>query len=382
MRVLIYWPEIDLKPTGGPSGYLCNIKEFLQKDEDIDFSFLQTESFFNTKASSIPIALRRLLSAMKWASFYKNCKELKIEGLSSYDAIHFHRTIDLYRCKTELEGYRGKVVLTSHTPSASFVEIVSGIAPVYQTIFKKGLALLKKVDEYAFDQADTLIFPCESALEPYAHTWANFDEVYERNANKFCYVPTGIQPCHLKRNPNEVRKEYSIPDDAFVLAYVGRHNAVKGYDSLVKAGRAILDRFPNVYVLVAGKEEPFKGLKDPRWIEVGWTNAPHDLIGASDAFVLPNKETYFDLILLEVLSLGKPVILTNTGGNKYFKQFETNDLFYYKEEEELISQLDVLVNRRNRDKKLLVSENNKQIFLKNFTADIFFEQYKKTMLEL
>lgn len=382
MRVLIYWPEIDLKPTGGPSGYLCNIKEHLLGDEDIDFSFLQAESFFNTNASGIPSSLRRLLSAMKWASFYGNCKELKIEHIDSYDAIHFHRTIDLYRCKTELEGYKGKVVLTSHTPSASFVEIVSGIAPVYRTIFKRGLELLKKVDEFAFDRADILIFPCESALEPYAHTWPNFDEVYRRNASKFCYIPTGIKPCSLNKTPNEIRKKYSIPEDAFVLAYVGRHNIVKGYDSLVRAGRAILDRFSDVYVLVAGKEEPIKGLEDPRWIEVGWINTPHDLIGASDAFVLPNKETYFDLILLEVLSLGKPVILTNTGGNKYFKQFETNDLFYYGKEEELISQLDALVNRRNRDKKLLVSENNKQIFFENFTADIFFEQYKKTMLEL
>ena len=43
-----------------------------------------------------------------------------------------------------------------------------------------------------------------------------------------------------------------------------------------------------------------------------WTNDPHSLINASDMFILPNKETYFDLIMLEVLSMGKIVLATNT----------------------------------------------------------------------
>jgi hypothetical protein len=32
------------------------------------------------------------------------------------------------------------------------------------------------------------------------------------------------------------------------------------------------------YFLIAGKEEPLKGIKNDRWIEVGWTN---DLILSS-----------------------------------------------------------------------------------------------------
>lgn len=70
------------------------------------------------------------------------------------------------------------------------------------------------------------------------------------------------------------------------------------------------------------------GLKDSRWKEVGWTNDSQSIIAASDVFVLPNRETYFDIIMLEVLSCGKIVIASRTGGNKYFEKIGAKGVFY------------------------------------------------------
>ena len=80
-----------------------------------------------------------------------------------------------------------------------------------------------------------------------------------------------------------------------------------------------------MYISNSWKRRTDEGLKTDHWIEVGWTNDPHSLIAASDVFVLPNHETYFDLILLEVLSLGVPVVMSRTGGNKFFEQFNNRD---------------------------------------------------------
>ena len=49
--------------------------------------------------------------------------------------------------------------------------------------------------------------------------------------------------------------------------------------------------------LIAWKEYPIKWLNNDRWIEIWWTDKPYEIIKASDIFILPNKETYFDLIL-------------------------------------------------------------------------------------
>ena len=37
----------------------------------------------------------------------------------------------------------------------------------------------------------------------------------------------------------EVLEKYNIPQDAFVISYVGRHNSVKGYDKLKEIGKKI-----------------------------------------------------------------------------------------------------------------------------------------------
>lgn len=128
-----------------------------------------------------------------------------------------------------------------------------------------------------------------------------------------------------------------------------------------------------IYFLIAGREEPLTGLNDKRWIEVGWTNKPHEIISASDMFILPNKETYFDLILLEVMSIGKPIILTNTGGNKYFKKFENGLLYYdYSEINQAIKQIkDIIDENKLKD----LGNLNKKIMLENFTIEIFTNNY-------
>lgn len=53
-----------------------------------------------------------------------------------------------------------------------------------------------------------------------------------------------------------------------------------------------------------------------------------DLLQEVDVFVLPNRQTYYDLILLEVMRAGKPVLLTTTGGNKHFLGYKDTGLFF------------------------------------------------------
>lgn len=116
------------------------------------------------------------------------------------------------------------------------------------------------------------------------------------------------------------------------------------------------------------------GLNHPRWIEVGWTNDPHSLIGASDAFVLPNKETYFDLILLEVLSLGKMVVASESGGNKYFKKWDGKGIYLYNKQSEAVQLLEKIA-KMTTDEKHQAEAASLSIFSSNFTIELFVDRY-------
>lgn len=333
-KLLIYFPESKLAPKGGQAGYLYNLKkglDQLRKKEIIptDISFYNTAPVRiedNTKLrNAIPPRILEIRRALNDAHLLK--KSFPIDpSLYEYDMIHFHWTEEMYLNRKFLEDYKGKVILTSHSPCVMYKEKIEKLNPKDYKMLKTKIDCLEEMDRYAFERADYVIFPCKEAEEPYFHTWDAYASI--RKADKYRYMTSGIVGCKAKVNRLEIRAKYNIPENAFVVSYAGRHNEIKGYGDLKEIGIGMLNE-KDVYFLIAGKEEPMKGIKSDHWIEVGWTDDPHSLIAASDVFILPNHETYFDLVLLEVLSLGIPVVLSLTGGNKYFKQFGKKGLMFY-----------------------------------------------------
>ena len=375
-RVLIYFPERQLAPKGGPAGYLNNLKNGLNiiSHEGVEISFYSNAPVEfeenQTLRSHVPKRLKEIRRAYKFANYLK--RSLPIDkSLFSYDAIHFHKTEDMYLNRNMLKQYSGKVILTSHTPCVPYLEIISRLNPKDYRLSKNKVDRLVEMDRYAFKRADYIFFPCEEAEEPYYNTWKEYASI--RKASKYRYVPTGIVECSSKISRKDYRKKYNIPDNAFVISYAGRHNEIKGYADLKRIGEKLLeDR--SIYFLIAGKEGPIYGFEDGHWIEVGWTSDPHSLIAASDVFILPNHETYFDLILLEVLSLGIPIVMSETGGNKYFKRFADKGLSFYTNLSEAKNKILELkaedaVARKKKGNML------KTLFEENFTVEKFAQNY-------
>ena len=379
MKTLIYFNKNELKPTGGPAGYLYNLKQELDKNKIDNIEFL------NLKTSKVKKIVEKIPS--KYVNKLKdiinyypkkvirsvfNKEKVSPINLNDYEIIHFHNALSMYLVKDSLDTYNGKVIFTTHCPKVSHKEIIEDcITEKYYKKHKEILDKLEIIDEYAFNRADYIIFPTEQSEECYYNTWDKYKEIKENNKDKYLYLPTGINEITVKVKREEIRKKYNIPSDAFVITYVGRHNKVKGSDQLLKIGKKILDNHENVYFLNAGLELPMSGLNHERWIEVGWTNDPHSIINACDVFMLPNKETYFDLILLEVMNIGKNIVLTETGGNKYFKKFVTDSLqFYnYNDIDEAIEKIEYYMNNNENN------NSNKEIFNKEFTMEIFLNNY-------
>lgn len=384
MKTLIYYNKKDLNPSGGPSGYLYNLKNEFDKKGIENISFLEiNESFSKRLKNKVPSNFKKKIKKVLKIKEYKyiddiltNKERISNIDLNQYDIIHFHTALSMYSVKDSLENYKGKIIYTSHCPKAAYKEIIEDYIPKSEYLsYKKEYDSLNILDEYCFNRADYIIFPCEDAEEPYYHTLGSYSKIHSNNKNKYIYIPTGIVPIDTSKFSREnIRKEYNIPNDAFVVCYVGRHNEVKGYDQLKLIANEVLKKNKNIYFLIAGKEEPIKGLDNERWVEVGWTNRAHEIIYSSDLFILPNKETYFDLILLEVMSIGKPVLLTYTGGNKYFKKFNKSGLHYYDYGDNscAINEIIKLSNVKDLFKK---GNLNKKLFLDNFTIENFTNSY-------
>ncbi|MBO5319322.1 MAG: glycosyltransferase family 4 protein [Ruminococcus sp.] len=388
MKVLIYHSKSFLAPIGGPSGYLYGLKEVLDKkyDSDIQIDFLPevvTGNKQKVRTLSKTSSSRLMKKLTSWYQLYKNYKFVKtiigrnsdpIVDIHQYDVIHFHSTKDYYLLREELKKYKGKTVLTSHSPQPLSGEFIDRLSNTQKLLLRSKLKSIIEMDRYAFENADYILFPCENADEPYVHEWPEYSSIRERRKKHYRYLVTGTTSAKIKTDRCSVRKKLNIPEDAFVISYVGRHNQIKGYDRLKEIGKKFLEKHPDAYVVVAGKEEPIKGLSHPHWIEIGWTNEPHSYVNASDLFILPNRETYFDLVMLEVLSTGKYSLISNTGGNKYFKQYVDAGIRYFDTVDDAIDSIEYVYKMEFSER--LDKENiNKEIYSENFTTEIFADNY-------
>lgn len=381
-KVLIYYPENKLAPIGGPAGYLCNLKKELdcRPDDELEISFLpaveETRTAHNFLKKHSAKRGQEFIRALKMMNLYKK-KTVVPETFLNYDAIHFHSTEDLYFCRDALKNYTGKVILTSHTPCASFMEKLDRLNPFDRKLLNGKLETLKLIDKYAFQRADYIIFPCEEAEEPYYHTWKEYETI--RDSRKYIYIPSGINACCAKVERAEIRKKYGIPQDAFLVSFAGRHNEIKGYADLKAIGEKLLEQ--NVWFLIAGNESPLKGLNHPHWIEVGWTKDPHSLIQAADLFILPNRETYFDLVMLEVLSLGQIVVASSTGGNRYFQKYGASGILLYDDLQQAIEDVNAVRTWGTKD-VMQAKYENKTLFENHFTTAHFAKKYIEVLEEI
>ncbi len=392
--------------AGGPAGYLYQLKSGLEKLGITDIRVISSVIDPKVRNSNVKKFLEKLYkftlmnllpekyfekSISVWEFTNREIIKKLLEVVSQNEPnpdiafLHFHSVVDISFYSSIRTGNKIQTVLTSHSPEAFHIEQSYGIRIYLQrrVVFKTARSLLlsrhaeywKRIDHQAFLTADYLMFPCEEAMEPYFETWPDFKEIVQNK--RIFFVPSGV--CALEHNLSreQIREKYGIPRNAFVVSYVGRHNHVKGYDLLCKAAEVVWRQNPSVYFLIAGNEYPIRGLRDKRWVEVGWTNMPGNIVNASDVFVLPNRRTFFDLVLLEVMSIGKPIIASFTGGNKFVSR-QTKGVITFERENHIELAKKILdFSVLSRDEIEMLGLANKTLYDNYYTPEQFALRYRK-----
>lgn len=391
MKELIYLDENALSPAGGPLGVGYYIFEEAKKASDKEIYFLKSDDTIKVREAQQKKILYKFPRLTKIVRSVRHIREYrkmlyspenvenKFEG---FDIIHFHSTSDMYKQRKNLENFKGKTVLTSHSPIPLAQELHAACATKFEKrFFEKRISDFQQMDKWSFMNADYIIFPCPDAEEPYFNNWTDYKTIKEKKRDCYRYVLTGISPKQASVSKEDIYRKHGISNNDFVIVYVGRHNEVKGYGNLKKIGENLLNTDRNMKFLIAGKESPLTRLNNSNWIEIGFTKDPYSVIAAGDIFVLPNKETYFDLVFIEVLSLGKIVVASRTGGNKFYEEAGVKGVFLYdslEEAEEIIKN----IKNMSLEERHVLEKANKDFYEKNLTGKVFYENYKKTIDQL
>ena len=169
-------------------------------------------------------------------------------------------------------------------------------------------------------------------------------------------------------------------DEKYVLL-LGTPWYLKGVDILIQSWNQIHKQFPEYQLRIVGKcddksyfEKLSKGNKSIKLMDPVPNKIAHDLIAKCSVYVNASRTEGVPRVLMESMSIGKPIIATNVGGNStLIKHQETGILIQPNNITELSNALSLLLNQPNISKQY--GENAKRHIFKISSEETFATNY-------
>lgn len=138
------------------------------------------------------------------------------------------------------------------------------------------------------------------------------------DTEKFCPVPAATK--------QRLRAACGLPSDRTVLIFSGRLSRAKGLPMLLEAWPALLQQYPQLYLVIVGSgklsfddcEDSIREFVRLRQLQdsiqfAGESDRVHEYLQAADLFVFPTEYEGFSLALVEALACAMPVVVTAVG---------------------------------------------------------------------
>jgi len=135
-----------------------------------------------------------------------------------------------------------------------------------------------------------------------------------------------VEPVHTTLS----RKDYNIPEDAFLVLGLGRLHAAKAFDTLIAA----IAQLPDVYLWIAGEGPERKNLEvliaalglDTRVKLLGWQTDRAALFQASDLCAFISRVEGFGTVFVQSWAQHVPVVVCDADGPRQFVRHEEDGL--------------------------------------------------------
>lgn len=148
---------------------------------------------------------------------------------------------------------------------------------------------------------------------------------YEYLSEKYINVVyNGIEPLKVSQDDVEaLRESIGIKTSTKVLGTIARFDPIKNQTMMIRAFHKVLERHPDTILLMVGDgemRETLEGLTSELCISdnvifTGYISKPATYLAMMDIFLLSSLSEGTSMTLLEAMSLGKPCVVTDAGGN-------------------------------------------------------------------
>lgn len=192
-----------------------------------------------------------------------------------------------------------------------------------------------------------------------------------------------------KTNVDWIKKEYDLRDRK-VITFLGRLSPIKAVDVLIRAFKLVKEEVKNSVLMIIGDGTERKRLERV-CAELGvldsviftgnirYKKLPQHL-SVSDLFVSPSRSEGQSRALLEVMSMGIPVIVTQIEGNLDLVNHGENGIFVKSNCSKEIAH-SIMSLLRNTGYASLLGRNARNFIVKKFSEEKIYEEHFSFILE-
>ncbi|MEN0046253.1 MAG: glycosyltransferase family 4 protein [Bacteroidota bacterium] len=373
-----------IQAGGGQAGYLYNLHQLEQEDSSFCVVFNEKIDHRNKQETDLFVKFDRLylprfLKAFLHYFYYYlslvfglNLKRDYFVKLKEYDRIVFHSVKELAQFRRSRYFHSHQQLYTMlHTPvsfSEEHCDVVSTQhrTPWFYRFFLKRLSL-QEIKQY--ELADGIIVACKAATSGYFYYNENLRNRFQQLP--FYELASGLKALEIKTERTKMRENLSIKASEKAVCFVGRYNEHKGLDIYNKLVEKITAKHENIRFFSAGSGH----LKPAGEVieNLGFRSDIADVIHAMDLIVNCNRYSYFDLLLLEAMSLGKAVLASDRGGNRCIAE-RTKGIQLFSIEH-LDDAVDFIQNTTSEELYQMGIENYES-FQKNFSEMPFYQRHE------
>ena len=136
-------------------------------------------------------------------------------------------------------------------------------------------------------------------------------------------IHTVIEPTDSTRVNQSKQEVFNLPEDTFVVTFVGELSARKGVEDLIRCVPDVLARNSDARFMIVGRDaERGQAVREQLAQNdlggavqlLGFRSDIENIMAASDVFVLPTLADPLPLVVQEAMSASTPVVATRSGG--------------------------------------------------------------------
>ena len=196
-------------------------------------------------------------------------------------------------------------------------------------------------------------------------------------------IYNGIQP--LKKDTEQTRllkQKLHLSPSTRILGTIARLDPIKNHSMMFKAFKLVLKEHPDSVLLLVGDGEERENLEQlvdelgirKNVIFTGYIPSPQHFLDCMDIFLLPSLSEGTSMTLLEAMSLSKPCVVTDAGGNPEIIAHNENGLVTENDDASGFSDAIIKLLKNHRERKEM-SVAAKSRFIKFFSAELMCDQF-------